>query len=75
MKLTAPDGKKRLTDCFDSEGIIELAKNFPNNKAAKFLDWFLYSENTIDGQSKKKAYALFESGILNSLEIGTVKCS
>ena len=74
LKLTAPDGKKRLTDCFDSEGIIELAKNFPNNKAAKFLDWFLYSENTIDGQSKKKAYALFESGILNSLEIGTVKC-
>ena len=74
MKLTAPDGKKRLTDCFDSESIIELAKNFPNNKAAKFLDWFLYSENTIDGQSKKKAYALFESGILNSLEIGTVKC-
>lgn len=74
LKLTAPDGKKRLTDCFDSEGIIELAKNFPNNKAAKFLNWFLYSENTIDGQSKKKAYALFESGILNSLEIGTVKC-
>ncbi len=74
LKLTAPDGKKRLTDCFDSESIIELAKNFPNNKAAKFLDWFLYSENTIDGQSKKKAYALFESGILNSLEIGTVKC-
>ena len=74
LKMTAPDGKKRLTDCFDSESIIELAKNFPNNKAAKFLDWFLYSENTIDGQSKKKAYALFESGILNSLEIGTVKC-
>ena len=74
FKFTAADGKKRLTDCFDSEGIIELAKNFPNNKAAKFLDWFLYSENTIDGQSKKKAYSLFESGILNSLEIGTVKC-
>ena len=74
FKFTAADSKKRLTDCFDSESIIELAKNFPNNKAAKFLDWFLYSENTIDGQSKKKAYALFESGILNSLEIGTVKC-
>ena len=74
LKLTAPDGKRRLTDCFDSDGIIELAKNFPGNKATKFLDWFLYSENTIDGQSKKKAYALFESGILASLEPGTVKC-
>ena len=74
LKMTAPDGKRRLTDCFDSEGIVELAKNFPNNKAAKFLDWFLYSENTIDGQSKKKAYALFESGVLANLEPGTVKC-
>lgn len=74
LKLTAPDGKRRLTDCFDSDGIIELAKNFPGNKATKFLDWFLYSENTIDGQSKKKAYGLFESGILSSIEPGTVKC-
>ena len=74
LRLTAPDGKRRLTDCFDSDGIVELAKNFPGNKAAKFLDWFLYSENTIDGQSKKKAYALFESGLLSSMEPGTVKC-
>ena len=74
LKLVAPDGKRRLTDCFDSSGIIELAKNFPNQKAAKFLDWFLYSDNTIDGQSKKKAYALFESGLLASLEPGSVKC-
>ena len=74
LKLTAPDGKKRLTDCFDSAGIMELAKNFPNNKASKFLDWFLYSENTIDGQSKKKAYALFESGLLSTLQPGTIKC-
>ena len=34
LKLTAPDGKKRLTDTLDSEGIIKLAKNFPNNRAA-----------------------------------------
>ena len=74
FKLTAPDGKKRATDCLDSDGIVELAKNFPNRNAAKFLDWFLYSENTIDGQSRKKAYALFESGLLASLEPGSVKC-
>ena len=74
LKLTAPDGKKRATDCLDSDGIVELAKNFPNRNAAKFLDWFLYSENTIDGQSRKKAYALFESGLLASLEPGSVKC-
>ena len=74
FKLKAADGKLRLTDCLDSEGIITLAKDFPNNKAMAFLDWFLYSDNTIDGQSKKKAYSLFESGILQSLEPGSVKC-
>lgn len=73
LKLTAADGKKYLTDTLDSEGIVELAKNFPNNRAMKFLDWFLYSENSIDGQSKKKAYALFESNLINAFEVGTTK--
>jgi cell filamentation protein len=74
FKLKAPDGKLRVTDCFDADGIIELAKNFPNNRAMKFLDWFLYSDNTIDGQSKKKVYSLFESGLLASLEPGSINC-
>lgn len=74
FKFIAPDGKKRLSDTLDSDGVIELAKNFPNTKSVKFLDWFLYSDNTIDGQSKKKAYTLFESGLLDSLEVGSVKC-
>ena len=38
------------------------------------MDWFTYSDNTIDGQSRKKAYALYESGLLKSLEPGSVKC-
>ena len=73
LKLMAPDGKKRLTDVLDSDGVILLAKSVPNNKVTNFLDWFLYSDNTIDGQSKKKAYTLFESGLLDSIEPGTVK--
>lgn len=74
LKLKAPDGKRRLTDVLDSDGIVALAKNIPNGRAMAFLDWFLYSDTTIDGQSKKKAYALFESGLLESLEPGSVKC-
>ena len=58
----------------DADGIVALVKAFPNNRASGFLDWFIYSDNTIDGQSKKKAYALFESGLLVSLDPGTVKC-
>lgn len=74
LKLEAPDGKRRLSDVLDSDGVIALAKRIPNDRATAFLDWFLYSDSTIDGQSKKKAYALFESGILAGLEPGTVKC-
>jgi len=73
LKITAPDGKKRLSDLLDSEGIIALAKHFPNNKSMKFLDWFLYSDTSVDGQSKKKAYTLFESQLVDEIEIGTTK--
>ncbi len=73
LKLLAPDGKKRSTDVLDSEGVIHLAKNFPNNRAMKFLDWFLYSDTSIDGQSKKKAYSLFESNLIHEFETGTAK--
>ncbi len=71
LKIFAPDGKKRLADLLDSEGVTALAKHFPNNKSMKFLDWFLYSDTSIDGQSKKKAYTLFESNLIAEVEIGT----
>ena len=73
FKFVAADGKRRLSDTLDSTGVIELAKNFPNTNAIKFLDWFLYSDNSIDGQSKKKAYTLFEGNILDNIEVGTLK--
>ena len=73
LKLTAPDGKKRTTDVLDTNGVEMLAKNFPNTKATDFLDWFTYSDNTIDGRSKKKAYALIESNLVADKDVGTVK--
>jgi len=73
FKFIAADGKKRLSDTLDSVGVIELAKNFPNTSAMKFLDWFLYSDNSIDGQSKKKAYTLFESNLINEIQVGTTR--
>jgi cell filamentation protein len=73
MKFTAPDGKRRLSNVLDSGGIMELAKHFPNNRAMKFLDGFTYSDNTIDGQSKKKAYTFWESNLIGSAEVGSIK--
>ena len=74
LKLTAADGKKYATDCFIQDDITELVKAIPSKRSTDFLDWFTYSDNTIDGQSRKKAYSLFESGMLNSLEPGSIKC-
>ncbi|MBR3828092.1 MAG: Fic family protein [Bacteroidales bacterium] len=73
FKFQSPDGKQRAADALDAECVQTLAKHYPNNRAAAFLDWFTYSDNTIDGQSKKKAYSLFESGILDEMKPGTVK--
>lgn len=73
LKLTAPDGKKRYSSVLDYEGIIALAKVFPSSKANRFIEWFTYSDETIDGKSKQKAYALFESSFIDSIEVGTVK--
>lgn len=72
FKFEAPDGKMRTGDVLDAEGVQIVAKNYPNNRASAFLDWFVYSDNSVDGQSKKKAYTLIESGLLDSMEIGTV---
>lgn len=74
FKFEAPDGKLRVADVLNSKGGVLLAKNYPTNRANDFLNWFTYSDNTIDGQSKKKAYQLFESGILQTAEPGSLKC-
>lgn len=73
FKFTAPDGKKRAANVLDYDGIIALAKNFPSKNANRFIEWFTYSDETIDGKSKSKAYALFDSSLFNTLEVGTVK--
>ncbi len=73
LKLTAPDGKRRLTDVLDADGIIDLAAEFPSKIGVEFIKWFTQSDDTIDGKSKQKAYALFESSFIESIEIGTTK--
>src|SRR5690554_776705 len=73
LKLIAADGKKYKSDMLDYDGIIALGKQFPSTKANRFIEWFTYSDETIDGKSKTKAYALFESSFIDSIEVGTVK--
>ncbi|MDR1117396.1 MAG: Fic family protein [Oscillospiraceae bacterium] len=37
------------------------------------MEWFTYSDETIAGKSKSKAYALFDSSLLDTIEVGTTK--
>ncbi|UYO64682.1 Fic family protein [Acetobacterium wieringae] len=37
------------------------------------MEWFSYRDETIDGKSKSKAYALFDSSLFDTIEVGTVK--
>lgn len=73
LKMTADDGKRYITDVIDQNGISDFAKSVNSDSAREFLEWFEYSDNTIDGRSQKKAYELFESPIYGKIEVGTVK--
>jgi len=73
LKIIAPDGKSRLTDMLDYNGIIALGKQFPAKSANRFIEWFTYSDKTIDGKSKQKAYSLFGSSFIDGIEVGTTK--
>ena len=73
LKLSSSDGKKYLTDCFSQDDIEEVIKTMPSKSTMDFLDWFTYSDNSIDGQSRKKAYTLWESDIIADKDVGKVK--
>lgn len=73
LRLTAADGKRYATDCLGQDDITTLVKLIPSKKTMDFLDWFTYSDNTIDGQSKKKAYTLWESNLVADKDVGKVK--
>lgn len=73
LKFLAPDGKRRFADMLDYNGIIALGKEFPAKKANRFIEWFTHSDESIDGKSKTKAYALFESSFIENIEVGTAK--
>lgn len=73
LKFEASDGKRYNMDCIKQSDVEELAKLIPSKNAITFLDWFTYSDNTIDGRSKKKAYTFGESNLVSPNDVGTVK--
>ena len=74
LKMVSSDGKRYLTDCLPQKEMLALIEAIPGRNAVPFIKWFTYSEDTIDGKSRSKAYALFESGLLANMKPGTVQC-
>ena len=73
LKLTASDGKKYMTDVVNDDGVNTVIALIPSKKSAVFEKWLKGLGTSIDEKSKQKAYELFESGIINEIEVGTVK--
>ena len=73
LKLFAADGKRYMTDVLDYNGVMLLAQSIPNTNATRFVHWFASDSESIDGKSREKAYALWESGLMDSVEIGTTR--
>ena len=53
LKFLAPDGKRRFADVLNYNGIITLGKEFPGKKANRFIEWFTFSEESIDEKNKR----------------------
>ena len=73
LKLTASDGKKYDSDCLNQKGINTLILLLPAKERKQIQDRINGMSDPIDNQSKLKAYELFESSILDNIEVGTIK--
>ena len=73
LKLPARDGKKYLTDIIDDSGINTVIALIPSKKTEVFKKWLSSIGSSIDEKSKQKAYSLYEDGMIDTIEVGTVK--
>lgn len=70
LKLYADDGKQYLSDVIDENGINKLRFLIHTSKNPEFEKWINGSMDSIDEQSKRKAYALYKNELIKDDEIG-----
>ena len=73
LKIRAKDGKKYLTDVIEEEGVNRIIAIIPSKKKIVFDKWLKRMGTSLDEKSKQKSYDLFESGMINEIEVGTIK--
>ena len=70
LKMYADDGKKYLTDVINEDGARMLLTIIPSKYKKQMQEWIKRLLDPIDEQSKKKAYDLFNSNLIDPAEIG-----
>ena len=73
LKMVASDGKRSLTDCLPQEDMLVLVDATPSKHAVAFAKWLITGENQLDSKSRDKAYELWDSSLMLTIEVGTVK--
>ena len=64
LKMIAPDGKSRLTDCLDTKGVLRLVQSIPSSKAEPFKMWLAQV-----GSERLDEIADPEKAMLRSVEL------
>ena len=72
--LYSNDDKKYLTDTINEKGITTLSFFIPTKNRKILINWIKGSLDPIDEQSKKRAYELYDSQLIDTSIVGTTKC-
>lgn len=73
LKIMAADGKRYLTDCLPQSDMLQLMEATPSRYAMTFAKWLITGENQLDSKSRDKAYQLWDSTLLQTIEVGTAQ--
>ena len=73
LKLVASDGKRYLSDCLPLNEILNLVEVVPSQHTIAFAKWLITGEDQIDSKSRDKAYQLWDSTLLQTIEVGTMQ--
>ena len=72
LKLYASDGKQYLSDVINEDGINKLRFIIHSSKNPNFEKWINNGLDPLDEQSKRKAYELYKTDLINENEIGKI---
>lgn len=73
LKMVAADGKRYLTDCLSQADMLSLIDATPSRHAMAFAKWLITGEDQLDSKSRDKAYELWDSSLMSTIEVGTLK--